>query len=90
MAYSHGGFIQWGKEGSWASQPNGKWIGKTTFHNNDYAVYIKIYTSDTWFIFAYPLVDSAKGHSLTYKINCTLYGKNGNIKETINRRGIEI
>ena len=82
MAYSHGGFIQWGKEGSWASQPNGKWIGKTTFHNNDYAVYIKIMTSDTWFIFAYPLVDSAKGHSLTYKINGTLYDKNGNIKES--------
>ena len=82
MAYSHGGSIQWGKEGSWVSQPNGKWIGKTTFHNNDYAVYIKIMTSDTWFIFAYPLVDSAKGHSLTYKINCTLYDKNGNIKDT--------
>ena len=82
MAYSHGGFIQWGKEGTWTSEPNGKWIGKTTFHNNDYAVYIKIMTSDTWFIFAYPLVDSAKGHSLTYEINCTLYDKNGNIKET--------
>lgn len=82
MAYSHGGFIQWGKAGTWVSKPNGKWIGKTTFHNNDYAVYIKIMSSDTWFIFAYPLVDSAKGHSLTYKINCTLYDENGNIKES--------
>lgn len=82
MAYSHGGFIQWGKEGSWTSNPNGKWIGKTAFNNNDYAVYIQIMNSDVWFIFAYPLVDSAKGHSLTYKINCTLYDKNGNIEET--------